>query len=518
MRSQNVSNYVENSALAHPDKLALIFEGQGQWTFRELNEKINQVANGLIDLGVKKGDRVSLFLTNCAEAIFFYFGVMKIGAIVNPVNMMLKKKELRYIIDDCSPVILVTAEEVNSEPLKVFSGPENKIKTMIVVNGADGDNIIEFENWIGKYSASFDSVAVDSEDIAAILYTSGTTGYPKGVMLTHKNLWTNARYCADWAETTYKDVGVASLPLFHSYALTHVIGELWMSAATVVWQKRFDATLTLEALAKYKATCFHGVATMYHALVNHPKVDEYAGKIKLRYCVTGAAVTPEPILKAWNEKFTPLSEGYGTTEASPVVLMNPLPGRGVQKANSCGIPIVPEIEVDVFDLNDTRIKTGDIGELVIRGPIIMKGYWRKEEATAAALKNGWYHSGDLAYFDEDGYCFIKDRIKDMIVRGGFNIYPKEIEDLIYTIPSVAEAQVVGVKDLVKGEEVVACIALKPGNTLSEDELVKYCRDNLAAYKTPKCVLFFDSLPKTATGKLEKVSLRRIAQDKFGESF
>lgn len=212
MRSPNVSNYVENSALAHPDKLALVFEGQGQWTFNELNEKINQVANGLVDLGVKKGDRVSLFLPNCAEAIFFYFGVMKMGGIVNPVNMMLKEKELGYIIEDCDPAVIVTAAEVIDAPLKVFGKPENKAKTMIVVNGGSTDNTIACEDWLDEHSRSFDPVSAGSGDLAAILYTSGTTGHPKGVMLTHKNLWVNARHCADWAETTYRDTGVASLP------------------------------------------------------------------------------------------------------------------------------------------------------------------------------------------------------------------------------------------------------------------------------------------------------------------
>ena len=269
-------------------------------------------------------------------------------------------------------------------PSRFSANQTTKSKTMIVVNGDEGNNIINYENWVKKYPNSFDAIPVDSDDLAAILYTSGTTGHPKGVMLTHKNLWVNARHCADYAETTYRDTGVASLPLFHSYALTHVIGELWMSAGTIVWQKRFDPTLTFEALANYKATCFHGVATMYHALVNHPKVDEYAKKIKLRYCVTGAAVTPEPILRAWNEKFTPLSEGYGTTEASPVTHMNPLPGRGVQKANSCGIPIVPEIEIAAFDENDNPVKTGEIGELVIRGPNIMKGYWKKRRGNGSS--------------------------------------------------------------------------------------------------------------------------------------
>jgi long-chain acyl-CoA synthetase len=518
MRSPNVANYLENTMLAHPDKPALIFEGQGQWTFRELDETINQVANGLIDLGIKKGDRVTLFLPNCAEALFFYYGIMKMGGIVNPLNMMLKEKELEYIVGDCEPEILVTAKEVDAEPMKVFTSSGNKVKKMIVVDGTEGNNIISYENWVKKYPKEFDAVKVDGDDLAAILYTSGTTGKPKGVMLTHTNLWTNARHCADWAKTTYRDIGVASLPLFHSYALSHVVGELLISGGTIVWQKRFDATATLEALAKYKATCFHGVATMYYALISHPNVDDYAKKIHLRYSVTGAAVTPEPILRAWNEKFTNLSEGYGTTEAAPVVLMNPLTGEGVQKANSCGVPIVPELEVNAFDDNDNPVKIGEIGELVLRGPNIMKGYWKKQEATAEALKNGWYHTGDLVHFDADGYCFVVDRKKDMICRGAFNIYPKEIEDLFYTHPAVAEVQVVGIKELIKGEEVVACIALKPGKALTEEEAIKFCKDNIAAYKSPRYVRFFESLPKTVTGKLEKVTLRQILENEFGKAY
>lgn len=519
MRGVNVAAYIEQATLAHPDKMALIFEEEGQWTFSEVNVVINRIANGLKELGVKRGDRVTLFLPNCAEAIFFLFGVTKLGAIVNPLNMMLKTREIEYILEDCEPSILVTHKESAAEPLKLFQRPGNKVGTMIVIGGEDGQNILNYEKWMNRQAADFDSVEVEKDEVAAILYTSGTTGKPKGVMLTHTNLWTNARHCADWAETTYKDTGVCSLPLFHSYAISHVVGELWVSAGTIVWQKRFDPTATLEALAKYKATCFHGVATMYYALVNHPKADEYAAKIKLRYSVTGAAVTPEPILRAWNTKFTSLSEGYGTTEAAPVVFMNPLTGKGVQKANSCGIPIVPELEVNNFDDNDNPLGPGVVGELVLRGPNIMKGYWRKPEASEEALRHGWYHTGDMVYYDEDGYYYVKDRKKDMIVRGGFNIYPKEVEDLLYTHPAIAEVQVIGIPELVKGEEVVACIALKPGqNHLTEEEVIRYCKDNLAAYKAPKFVRFFDTLPKTVTGKLEKVTLRQILEKEFGKAY
>jgi long-chain acyl-CoA synthetase len=515
MRGINVASYLENSALAHPGKTALIFEEEGQWTFKEVDELANQVANGLIDLGVEKGDRITLFLPNCAEFFFIYFGILKTGAIVNPLNFMLKERELEYVFSDCEPKIIVTSKEIVEEALKLFNRSDSKIQKMIVVGGDEGNNIFNFESWQKKYPKTFDAIKVGHDEVAAILYTSGTTGVPKGVMLTHNNLWLMARYYADWAETTHKDFGVAALPLFHSYALEHVIGELWIAGGTVCWIKRFDDTAVLEAMAKHKATAFHGVATMYYALLNNPKVDELAKQIHLRYCVTGAAVTPEPILLEWNRKFsTPLSEGYGITEASPGVFMNPLPGKGVQKRNSCGIPMVPEIEVAAVDDNDNPVKPGIVGELVVRGPTIMKGYWRRPEETAETVRNGWLHTGDLVYFDEDGYCYVVDRKKDMIITGGFNIYPKEVENLLYIHPAVAEAQVVGVPDLIKGEQAIACIALKPGMSATEEEIIKFCKENMASYKAPKHVRFFEMLPKTATGKFEKVTLRKVLAEEF----
>ena len=513
MRGINLASYLENSAMAHPDKVALIFDDR-KWTFREVNERACAIAGGLTKMGAERGDRITLFLPNMPEFFFWYFGILKAGAVVNPLNVMLKQREIDYIIGDCAPRVIVAAGEVAEAPLDILRRGERGIQEMILIGGKGEAGTIRFEEWVEKQSIDFDSVPVERDDIAAILYTSGTTGQPKGVMLTHTNLWTNGRHCADLTETTYRDTGVCALPLFHSYALTHVLAELWMVAGTVVWMKRFNPKDCLEAMAKYRATAFHGVSTMYHAMLNEPAVDEYARQINLRYCITGAAVTPEPILRVWNEKFTPLTDGYGLTEASPVVISNPLPGKGVQKINSCGLPIVPEIQVAAFDDNDRPVKQGDIGELVIRGPNVMKGYWNKPEATAEALRNGWLHTGDMVLFDEDGYCYVKDRKKDMIITGGFNIYPKEVEDLLYTHPSVAEAQVIGVPDLVKGEIAVACLVLKSGSTATEEEIITFCRDNIAAYKAPRHVRFFEELPKTVTGKFEKVSLRDMLRDAF----
>ncbi|MBW2366563.1 MAG: long-chain fatty acid--CoA ligase [Deltaproteobacteria bacterium] len=508
MRGINLATYLEQATMAHPNKTALVFDDRA-WTFSQINERANAVANGLLSLGVQKGDRITLFLPNCTEFFFWYFGIMKMGGIVNPLNVMLKERELEYLIGDCTPRVIVTTRELTAEPVNIFGRNDCSVEKMVIVGGDAGENILAFEPWIGKQDTDFDAVPVTKDDLAAILYTSGTTGRPKGVMLTHTNLWINARHCADWAETTHQDITVSALPLFHAYALIHVLAEIWMEGGTVVWISRFDAAACLEAMAKYKATAFHGVATMYYALIHHPQLDEYAREIDLRYAVTGAAVTPEPILKAWNEKFTPLCEVYGITEAGPVVFMNPLPDRGIQKANSCGVPLASEIEVMAVDEKDKPVKPGEIGELVVRGPNVMKGYWGKPDETAGTLANGWLHTGDMVYFDADGYCFVKDRKKDMIITGGFNIYPKEVEDLLYTHPAVGEVQVVGIADPVKGEIALACIALKPGKTASEAELITFCRENAAVYKAPKQVVFFDELPKTATGKLEKVSLRKL---------
>ena len=508
MKGINLASCLENSVHAHPGRVALIME-EDQWTFRELDAEANRVANGLADLGVEKEDRVSLFLPNCAEFLFWYFGALKMGAIVNPINTMLKERELEYVIRDCTPKVLVTAEELAAVPRHVCGLPGIGVKKMIVVRGKDTDGMVAHETWVKRYPKTFDAMAVEQDDLAAVLYTSGTTGQPKGVMLTHLNLWTNARHCADWAETTYNDLSVCSLPLFHSYALTHVVGELFIEGGAVAWLKRFEPTAFLDAMARHRATACHCVATMYYALVNHPAVDDYASKIRLRYCVTGAAVTPEPILKAWNAKFTPMSEGYGLTEAAPVVFMNPLPGKGVQKVMSCGVPIVPEIKVGAVRDDGKPVAVGEVGELIIQGLNVMKGYWNKPEATAKSLRDGWLYTGDMVSFDEDGYYYIRDRKNDMINRAAFNIYPKELEDVLYTHPAVAEVQVVGIPDLVKGEEVVACLALKPGNKTTEEDVIQFCRKNMAAYKVPKYVRFFDALPKTVTGKLEKMTLRKI---------
>ena len=309
MRGINLASYLENSAAAHPGKTALIFEGKG-WTFEEVDGHARAVANGLRALGIEKGDRITLLVSNTPEFIFFFFGILKIGAIVNPLNVMLKMREIEYVLKDCTPKLIVASSELSSDAYQLFCEVDcSSLRNMIVIGEVgQKEKAIEYAAWIKEYDRSFDSVQVARDDIAAILYTSGTTGKPKGVMLSHHNLWTNGRHSSDWAETTYWDTGVSALPMFHSMPLTHVMAELWMNGGTFVLLRRFDPKACLEAMVKYKATAFWGVATMYHAILSMPDVDVYARKCNLRYCVTGAAVTPEPIMQAWNRIFTPLSE------------------------------------------------------------------------------------------------------------------------------------------------------------------------------------------------------------------
>ncbi|MFA7465640.1 MAG: AMP-binding protein, partial [Syntrophales bacterium] len=253
MKGVNLASCLENSAHAHPGRTALIFEDR-RWTFRELDAEANRIANGLVDLGVEKGDRVSIFLPNCPEFLFWYFGALKMGAVVNPINTMLRERELEYVVRDCTPKVLVTSEDLSAVPLHVYGLPETGIEKLIVVQGKESGGILSNEAWLKRYPAAFDAIPVERDDLAAILYTSGTTGEPKGVMLTHLNLWTNARHCADWAETSYKDLSVCALPLFHSYALTHVVGELFIEGGAVAWLRRFEPAAFLDAMARYQAT------------------------------------------------------------------------------------------------------------------------------------------------------------------------------------------------------------------------------------------------------------------------
>jgi long-chain acyl-CoA synthetase len=351
----------------------------------------------------------------------------------------------------------------------------------------------------------FDTVQTMPDDTAVILYTSGTTGRPKGAELSHFNMFFNAMICVEKLLPFAQDeVGLAVLPLFHSFGQTCIMNALLYGGGTITLLPRFEPQKALEIMARDRVTLFAGVPTMYFYLLNFPEVDKY-DLSALRSCISGGSAMPVEVMRAFNAKYNvTILEGYGLSETSPVASFNHL-DRPPQPG-SIGTPIWG-VEMRCVDAEGREVMVGELGEIVIRGHNVMKGYYKRPDATAESIKGGWFYTGDVAYKDENGYFFIKDRVKDMIIRGGFNIYPREIEEVLYVHPAVAEAAVIGVHDQALGEEVKAVVAFKPGQSATEQEIIDYCKERLAAYKYPRSVEIRDTLPKTATGKILKRELK-----------
>jgi long-chain acyl-CoA synthetase len=362
-----------------------------------------------------------------------------------------------------------------------------------------------FNQVMANEAPTFDTVQTQPSDTAVILYTSGTTGRPKGAELSHFNMFFNAMVCAEKLLGVSKDdVFLATLPLFHSFGQTCVMNVSIFVGATTTMLPRFDPVKAAEIIQRDKVTLFAGVPTMYFYLLNHPEAGKY-DLSSLTRCVSGGSAMPVEVMHAFNKKFNvTILEGYGLSETSPVASFNHLDRP--TKPGSIGTPLWG-VELRAVDPEGKTVPMGELGEIVIRGHNVMKGYYKRPEATAEAIRSGWFHTGDLAKVDEDGYFFIVDRVKDMIIRGGFNIYPREIEEVLYAHPAVAEAAVIGMPDQALGEEVKAVVAFKPNQSASEQELMDYCKERLAAYKYPRSIEFRESLPKTATGKILKRELK-----------
>lgn len=500
--SENLAALLNRSATKFPDDPAIIFNGK-KISYKELNTKANEIASGLRKLGISKGDRVGVHLPNCPEFIMAYFGILKVGAAIIPVNVMLKDQEINYILNDSHVKLLFTLKDflAQSEPaVKGITG----FKGLVVVNG-NGEQGIRFDD-VADLSSPFvaDADVVPEEDLAVIFYTSGTTGKPKGAMITHTNMVSNAIATAKMYFYSNKDRIISAMPLFHAAGQTNVMTAAFSQGAAIVLLPRFTPEQVFDALVTEKATVFIGVPTMYFQILYHKQAERF-GENTLRVCIVGAASMPEKILKEFEEKFkVVITEGYGLSEAAPVVSHNPI--DGVRKPLSIGIPI-SGVEMKIFDDDDRELPSGQIGELVIKGPNVMKGYLNRPQESAEVLRNGWLHSGDLAYRDEDGYFFIVDRKKDMILTGGFNIYPREVEEVLFAHEKVAEAAVVGIPDLEKGEKAKAFVVLKEGQKATTEEILEFCRDKMAVYKAPREIEIVKSLPRNASGKVLKRLLR-----------
>lgn len=506
----NLAIILEQSAQRTPGKTAVILDSM-RMNYAELNGAANKIAAGLAALGVRPGDKVAMMLPNTPHFVMCYFGILKAGATVVPLNVLFKHHEVEYHLEDSDAVALIAWEGFIGEAAPGFRMVETC--RHLVVAQAPGSTVALPEGALplGKLLADnpplFDTIQTMPGDTAVILYTSGTTGRPKGAELTHANMFLNATISADkLLHVTHETVGLATLPLFHSFGQTCVMNAVIYAGGTITMLPRFEPQKALEVMARDRVTYFAGVPTMYFYLLNFPGADQY-DLSALQYCVSGGSAMPVEVMHAFNRKYNvTILEGYGLSETSPVASFNHLDRE--PKPGSIGIPIWG-IAMRVVDDQGRDVPTGELGEIVIRGHNVMKGYYKRPEATAAAIRNGWFHSGDIALRDEDGFFFIKDRVKDMIIRGGFNVYPREIEEVLYGHPAIAEAAVIGIPDAALGEEVRAVVALKPGHTTTEAELIEYCKERLAAYKYPRSIEFRDTLPKTATGKILKRELRPL---------
>ena len=506
--SLNLASVLTESAAAKPGKTAVMLDGF-KLSYAELDALSNQIAQGLVDSGLKPHDKVGLMVPNVPQFLIAYYGILKAGGVVVPMNVLLKAPEIAFYLGDSDAGRLIVWADFASEALKGVAQMDRPVDVYAVaaVMGSPVPEGTKPVETLLQGDGHFDKVPTSTEDTAVILYTSGTTGRPKGAELTHFNLWMNAHQATHLFTYTDDDVVITMLPLFHSFGQSSIMNSSIHSGATMTLVPRFDVKHVLEVIQRDRVTIFPGVPTMFFAVLHEPTAKDY-DLSTLRTCISGGAAIPGEVIQAWEQRYpnAVILEGYGLSETSPTVTFN----RNVdeRKVMSIGKRIWG-VEMKVFDENDKELPTGpdNVGEIVVRGHNVMKGYYKQPEATAEAFKGGWFHTGDMGYQDEDGFFFIVDRKKELIIRGGFNVYPREIEEVIYSHPAVAEAAVIGVPDDRLGEEVKAVVALKPGASATADELIAYTKERVAAYKYPRTVEFVDVLPKGATGKILKKELK-----------
>ncbi|MCA9101010.1 MAG: long-chain fatty acid--CoA ligase [Planctomycetales bacterium] len=488
------------AASEEPDRHALELGGQ-PISFAEFADAAQRVTVGLKQSGIQPGDSVAVMLPNLPQFAACEYGVFMAGAIFVPVNVMLTPAELEYVVRDSNVRALVVfemwTEQVRAGIAKIESPPQ------VFVVGECPDDFRPFAELVAS-SEGFDPTPRDTGEAIMTLYTSGTTGSPKGALITHANVIANINMVSHIFPTEPSDRTLCVLPLFHCFALNSVLNMAVHKRTCVVLHPRFEVESCFKALAGEGITSMAGVPTMYFYLLKHPDLGREKFT-RLRYCISGGAAMPVEVLNEWESRTgVPIYEGFGMTETTVSVSVN-RPDR--RKVGSIGLPF-DGVEMAIVDEADNRLPDGEVGELIIRAPNVMKGYLNKPIETAEVLRDGWFHTGDLARRDEDGFFYIVDRKKDMIIKGGFNIYPREIEEVIYQRPEIAEAAVIGVHDDAKGEQILALVTVKHGAQLSENDLRGYLEQHLARYKLPQMYEFRDELPKGPTGKILKRELRQ----------
>lgn len=527
---------LEEATRRFPDSTAMIFPGalgdSYRLSYRLLNQQVNRMANALLNLGVKKGDRVALLMPNCPQFVIGYYGILKAGGVAVPTNPLYSPRELEYQIKDCGAetIILFSLLYPAVAGLKERTGLRNLVVTNIKeylpplsrllftlfrerkeghranISGAAG--VYSFHDLLQRFSPEPPPVTVAPSDVALLEYTGGTTGISKGAVVTHRSVTANVSQLKAWAAPINfkegKEVVMGVMPLFHAYGMVTVMHFSIMMGAAMVLLPRWQTDQVLKAINRYKPAFFPGVPTMYVAINSHPDVSKY-NLHSVKACVSGAAPLPVEVQTKFEELTGgKLVEGYGLSEAAVVVTANPL--TGMRKVGSIGVPL-PDVEAKIMDASiaDKELPIGEVGELVIKGPQVMQEYWHQPKETEMVLRDGWLYTGDLAKMDGDGFIFIVDRKKDMIIAGGYNIYPSEVEAILRTHPKVKEVVAYGLPDAYRGQTVKVAIVLKEGETATPEEIIEFSRQYLARYKVPKLVEFRDNLPKSIIGKV----LRRV---------
>ncbi len=537
-----IQEFLTRSAKNYPDNVAIHFMGK-EMKYAELYESALKFANYLQTLGIQKGDRVAIMLPNCPQGVIAFYGILYAGGIVVQTNPLYTEREAQYQLKDAGAKAIITLDILYPRISKIMK--ETDLENLIITGIKDylpfpknmvypfiqkkqygfsvkvehrGSNHL-FTEVMKVAKAEKEDLAIDFEnDLAMLQYTGGTTGFPKGVMLTHKNLVTNVTMCKTWLYECEdgKERVLGILPFFHVYGMTTVLVLSIMQANTMILLPKFDVETALKTIDKQKPTLFPGAPTIYIGILNSPNLGKY-DLSSVNACISGSASLPVEVQEKF-ERVTGgrLVEGYGLTETSPVTHAN-LVYTDKRVKGSIGIPW-PDTDSAIFQMDSTEpLPVGEVGEIAVRGPQVMKGYWNRPEETEMVIRDGWFLTGDLGYMDEDGYFYIVDRKKDMIIAGGFNIYPREIEEILYEHEAIQECVVAGIPDPYRGETVKAYIVVKDGHNVTEEELNDYCRTKLAAFKVPRFYEFREELPKTAVGKILRRTLIEEEKEKLKQS-
>ena len=501
----NIGHLLTLSANKFPDRPALLFEDK-RFTYREFNQRANRFTNAVLGLGLKKGEKVAVLLFNSNHFVEAYFGTIKAGGVFTPINFRLAAEEVLYILNHSDARVFVFGREFTDLVAKIRS-QLSKVQSFISIGKPTVPETLDYEPLLEASKDVEPDQPISEEDECQLMYTSGTTGKPKGAVITHRNVLWNLINTILGREEKEGDTSLVIGPLYHTAALNNHFTVRVALAGTTILIKNFEPRRVMEIIQKERVNVISGAPAVYHLILNLPGIEKYDTR-SITKCTAGSSILPDETRRNLLALF-PNAQGvydvYGCTEASPCITI--LKAADSLRKRECVGPPLPFLEVRIVDDQDKEVPPGEVGELLCRGPNVMKSYYKDPQATAEALRGGWLHTGDLARMDEEGFIYIVDRKKDMIISGGENIYPREIEEVLYRNPKIQDAAVIGIPDPLWGESVKAFIVLKTGERMKEEEVIEYCRSHLASYKKPKSVAFVDFLPRNPSGKVLKTILR-----------